>query len=263
MQHAEFRRLFGADPKRREPEVLEHRAGCAECARYAADLEKLDALVAGAFDAPTPNYRKPWDVEAGDPGASATDGASEAVPADPAPARGVVVRRRSHAARWLALAAGIVLLSAIGIGAWLQVKRDALFAEVIKHADNERDVMIVSDKRVKLEKLQKTLAKAGARLNGELPVSVARTCKIRGAVAPHLIMQTPDGVVAVLLLTNEKLYLPHSSAGQGYRAELVPVGDHSIAVIGTSEAAVEQGAKMASSAIEWAPDAPAEDAPVH
>jgi hypothetical protein len=229
MQHAEFRRLFGADPKRNEPEVLEHRGTCAECARYAADLEKVDMLVAGAFDVPAPNYRKPWEIEA---------------------------ESRRRPARWFALAAGIVLLSLIGVGSWLQVKRDALFTEVIKHADNERDVMVVSDKRVKLEKLQKTLAKAGARLNGELPVSVARTCKIRGAVAPHLIMQTPDGVVAVLLLTNEKLYLPHSSEKQGYRAELVPVGDHSIAVIGTSEEAVEQGAKMASAAIDWAPDAP-------
>ena len=113
--------------------------------------------------------------------------------------------------------------------------------------------MVVSDKRVSLEKLHKTLAKAGARLNGELPVSVARTCKIRGTVAPHLIMQTPDGVVAVLLLTREKLYLPHSSEKMGYRAELVPVGEHSIAVVGTSEAAVEKGAQLASQAIEWAP----------
>jgi hypothetical protein len=239
MQHAEFRRLFGADPKRREPAVLEHRATCAECARYAADLERVDALVAGAFDAPAPNYRKPWEIDAA--------------------GRDAPPRRRP--VRWLALAAGIVLLSAVGVGAWLQVKRDALFAEVIRHADKERDVMVVSDKRVSLEKLHKTLAKAGARLNGELPISVARTCKIRGAVAPHLIMQTPDGVVAVLLLTNEKLYLPHSSEGQGYRAELVPVGDHSIAVVGTSEAAVEQGAQMASSAIDWAPAAAAGNPP--
>ncbi|HUQ11161.1 MAG TPA: DUF3379 family protein [Steroidobacteraceae bacterium] len=248
MQHAEFRRLFGADPKRTEPAVLEHRATCAECARYAADLEKVDALVAGAFDAPAPNYRKPWEIEAGTVGAAADDEAPAA--------------RARHPMRWFALAAGIVLLSAIGVGSWLQVKRDALFAEVIKHADKERDVMVVSDKRVSLEKLHKTLAKAGARLHGELPVSVARTCKIRGAVAPHLIMQTPDGVVAVLLLTNEKLYLPHSSEKQGYLAELVPVGDHSIAVVGTSEAAVEQGAKMASSAIDWAPFAPDPRKPV-
>jgi hypothetical protein len=216
----------------------------------------VDALVAGAFDAAAPNYRKPWELEAEAGPAPTGDAAAHLSRTD-----ATVTGRRRSATRWLAFAAGLVLLSAVGIGAWLQVKRDALFAEVIQHADKERDVMVVSDKRVSLEKLHKTLAKAGARLNGELPVSVARTCKIRGAVAPHLIMQTPDGVVAVLLLTHEKLYLPHSSEKEGYRAELVPVGDHSIAVVGTTESAVEQGAKMASAAIEWAPDAPTEHAP--
>jgi uncharacterized protein DUF3379 len=228
MQHAEFRRLFGADPKRQEPEVLAHRAGCAECARYAADLEKVDRLVAGALGAPAPsNYRKPWEIEAA--------------------ARST---RRGNA-RWYALAAGLVLMGAIGAGIWLQAKRDALFAEVIKHADHERDVMVISDKRVSLEKLHKTVAKVGARLNGILPVSVARTCKIHGAIAPHLILQTSEGVVAVLLLNQEKLYLPHSTEKSGYRAELVPMGDHSIAVVGTSESAVARGAEMVSSAIEW------------
>ena len=63
MEHAEFRRLFGANPKRTEPEVLAHRVGCAECARYAADLERVDQLVAGALDVPAPtNYRKPWEL---------------------------------------------------------------------------------------------------------------------------------------------------------------------------------------------------------
>ena len=64
MEHAEFRRSFGADPKRTEADLLAHRASCAECARYAADLERVDQLVAGALEAPAPNYRKPWEVEA-------------------------------------------------------------------------------------------------------------------------------------------------------------------------------------------------------
>ena len=231
MQHAEFRRLFGADPRRTEPEVLAHRASCAECAKYAADLERVDSLVAGAFDAPAPNYRKPWELDADGP----------AVPA---------AARRSPR-RWYALAAGLVLLGAIGLAGWFQVQRNALIAEVIEHAAREGDVMVISDKRVNAEKLHATLAKAGARLHGELPVSTARTCKIRGVIAPHLIMQTPDGAVALLLLSQERLYTTHSARKAGYLAELVPVGEHSIAVVGTSEQAVERGARMIDGAIDW------------
>ena len=64
MEHAEFRRLFGANPKRTEPEVLEHRASCPECAKYAADMQRIDQMLLGALDVPAPKAGpKPWDVE--------------------------------------------------------------------------------------------------------------------------------------------------------------------------------------------------------
>ena len=59
---------------------------------------------------------------------------------------------------------------------------------------------------------------------GSLPVSTARTCKVRGVVAPHLFVQTPDGPVQFLLLTEHRFLIPHSSEELGYHAELVPVG---------------------------------------
>jgi hypothetical protein len=226
MQHAEFRRLFGANPKRQEPAVLEHRAGCAECAIYAADLERVDQLVAGALDVPSsPNYSPPWESE-----------------------------RRSPL-RWYALAAGLLLAVGIATGAWLQVKRDALFAELIKHANGERNVMVISEKRVSGEKVQATLAKAGATLQGELPISTARTCKVRGVVAPHLFVQTPEGPVQILLLTEHRFFKRHSAEGLGLRAELVPVGTHSVAVFADNEGALANGREIARQYIAWTSDA--------
>lgn len=226
MEHAEFRRLFGANPKRTEPDVLAHRSACAECARYAADLERVDRLVAGALEVPAPaNYRKPWEVEA---------------------------ERRSPV-RWYALAASVLLALTLAGGAWLHLRRDTLFAELVKHAHGERDVMVATDKRTSEDKVRTTLAKAGARLNRMLPVSTARTCKVRGVVAPHLFVQTPDGPVQLLLLTEHRFLIPHSAEKMGYRAELVPVGNHSVAVIGASDAAVEQGIRMVNQAFDWSP----------
>jgi hypothetical protein len=220
MQHAEFRRLVGANPKRTEPEVLEHRASCESCAKYAVDMQSLDQMVRGALDVPAPPAAiRPWETE-----------------------------RR---APWLAIAASVLVLIAAGVTMWAGHRRDALIVEVVNHADRERDVLIVSDQRVADEKVQRTLAKAGAHMTGSLPVSIARTCKIRGIVAPHLVMQTPDGAVAILLLSQEQVFTSHSFEKLGYQGELVPMGSHSIAVVGTSKAAVESGTALASRSIEW------------
>jgi hypothetical protein len=220
MQHAEFRRLFGANPKRTEPEVLEHRASCPECAKYAADMQRIDAMVKGALDVPAPKAGpKPWEVERRIP--------------------------------WLAIAASVLAVIAAGATIWVGQRRDALITEVVKHADHERDVLVVSDQRIEVEKVQRTMAKAGAHMAGSLPFSIARTCKIRGIVAPHFVMQTSDGAVAILLLSKERMLTPHSFQKLGYEGQIVPMGSHSIAVIGTSKAAVEEGSELASRSIEW------------
>ena len=220
MDHAEFRRLFGANPKRTEPEVLEHRASCPECAKYAADMQRIDQLVLGALDVPAPaSGPKPWEV-----------------------------RRRTP---WLAIAASVLVVIAVAATLWTGHRREELIVEVVKHADRERDVLVVSDKRVAEDKVQHTMEKAGAHMLGSLPFSIARTCKIRGVVAPHFVMQTTDGAVAILLLSKERVLMPHSFTELGYQGELVPAGNHSIAIIGTSKEAVEQASELASRSIEW------------
>ena len=88
-------------------------------------------------------------------------------------------------------------------------------------------------------------------MSGSLPFSIARTCKIRGVVAPHFVMQTTDGAVAILLLSKERVLMPHSFKESGYEGQLVPAGKHSIAIIGTSKQAVEQASELASRSIEW------------
>src|SRR5262245_28026183 len=186
MDCAEFRRIIGSDPKRTSPEIEAHRSSCAACAQYAADMQRIDALVGRAqFGAVMKPQDAPW-----------------------APRRQPV--------RWYAIAASVLVAVGIGLLLWVNAGRDALIAEVVKHADNERNVMVASEKRVSEDKLKQALAKAGAQLAAAMPVSVARVCKIRGVVAPHLIMQTRDGAVAVLVLPRERTWLPHSFESQGY-----------------------------------------------
>lgn len=227
MEHAEFRRLFGADPRRTEPELLAHRASCPDCARYAADLEKVDQLVAGAFEPAPSNYRKPWEIE------TAAD------------------KTRHSKTRWYALAASVLVVAGLASGTWLHLQRGQLFGELLKHANAERNVMVASDKRVNGDKVQLTLAKAGARLDGTVAISTLRTCKVRGAVAPHLFVQTPSGPVQILLLTEHRFLTSHGSSGFGLQAELVPIGSHSVAVFADNAEAVALGREIARKHISW------------
>jgi hypothetical protein len=234
MQHAEFRRLFGADPRRTEPAILEHRRDCAECAKHADDLEKIDGLVAGALDdVPVPAARPPWEVET-----KAVQGRWDAT--------------RFNSPRWYALAATVLLTLFVAL-VWTATSRDreTLIADILKHAEKERGIFTASSKRIENPKVEAALKKAGAELIAELPVSIARICKVRGNVAPHLIIQTRDGAVHVMVLSEERFWRSHSFARNGYQGKLVPQGKHSFAVIGTSHAAVDEGAALAKKGIDW------------
>jgi len=226
MEHAEFRRLLGTDPKLSSPEIDAHRAACPDCARYAADMARLDRMVSNALEVPAPAAgAPPWEQD-----------------------------RRSNRGRWYAIAASVLVVVALGANYWAGQRRAELIVEVVKHTDREHDVLVISDKRVDLDKLRKALAKGGVELDRDLPVSIARVCKIRGIIAPHFVLQTRAGAVAILLLSKERLWLPHSFDSQGYHGTLVPMGGgHSMAVVGTDPAAVKEGAQLASGALHWQP----------
>jgi hypothetical protein len=220
MDHAEFRHLLGADPKHTSAEAEAHRAGCAECAKYAEDMVRLDQMIAGALAVPGPRQT-----------------------AMPTPAR-------RGAARWYALAASLLLVACVAAGIWFARERDALYADVVQHADGERKVMVVTDKRVPPEKIFSRMSQTRTRLVRDLPLSTVRVCKIRGVVIPHLILQTPSGAVHVMVLDDLHMLSSHSFEKAGYQGVIVPDKDQLIAVVGASRAAVDEGAALARGAFE-------------
>ena len=215
MEHAEFRRLFGADPKRTEPEVLAHRASCAECAKYAADLERVDQMVAGALDAPR---RKPTE----------TLGSERRFPGS-----------RSRRACW-----------------WWSPpsprvggqRRDALFTELLKHANGERNVHGQRQARQR-GKVRLTLAKAGARMASSMPFSTRGPA--RCAASSHRTSSCrPRTARWRSCCSRRNASSPHSSRTgcQGRtRAHGQPFGGR----VRHQQGAVEQGSQLASRSIEW------------
>ena len=64
---------------------------------------------------------------------------------------------------------------------------------------------------------------------------------------------TEEDQETLLLLTEHQFFVTHSAEKRGLHAELVPVGNHSVAVIGATDAAVAQGVRMVNQSFDWSP----------
>ena len=106
-------------------------------------------------------------------------------------------------------------------------------------------------------KLDRVLSEGHVRLKaGAGMVSYANSCLFRGHNVPHLVLQTGDGPVTVMVLTHESVRRSMRFDEQGYRGVIVPVPDHgSLAVLERGRRidvkAVEDIAARVRSAIDW------------
>ena len=224
MEHAEFRRLFGANPKRTEPEVLEHRVCCPECAKYAADhaAHRPDgARRARPFLRPKP--------------ATATLG-------DWSERRVALAGTRSPRACWC-----VIACRRARYGCEHAPRRAVRGSGQARRSGTRCAHRRERQARQREDKVQHTMAKAGATHRASsLPFSIARTCKIRGIVAPHFVhadVGRRGGRSCCCRRSgfSPRIHFEEARLPGPARAR----GNHSVAVIGTSEAAVDQGSQLA------------------
>jgi hypothetical protein len=145
-----------------------------------------------------------------------------------------------------------LLAVALGAGVWLISPRQTLAAEVIAHMDHEPGSMVRTDARVSSAELDEVLRSAGVRLKaGARNVSLARSCVFRDTRIPHLVVQTQEGPVTVLVLAHEPAKPAQSFNEEGYQGTILPSGRGSIAIVAESGAAVRRAAAEVTAAIEW------------
>jgi hypothetical protein len=105
--------------------------------------------------------------------------------------------------------------------------------------------------------LQQVLGRSKLELKKDAGiVSYASSCRFRGHVVPHLVVQTASGPVTVMVLVNEPLRRSTDFNEQGYRGTIVPVPGHgSLAVLmrepGVSRETVDQIAARVDASIVW------------
>jgi hypothetical protein len=232
MECLEFRRQAGADPQHLAPEARDHAATCLRCTGHLAALLALDERILAALQVP---------VEV--PGAAAAPGRGRAAIA--------ILDRR----RWMALAASIIGGVLVGTLLWVGGPRNSLAQDLIEHLDHEPEALVATNRPEEDTVLGKVLERGGIRLRPDtVLVSYASSCLFRGDTVPHLVVQTTDGPVTVMMLRNEKPASPVRFDEQGYSGRIVPAGPGSIAVIGADGADLKEITARVLAAVEWLED---------
>ena len=218
----EFRRRVGAEPFADDVETDTHRRECATCARHQDELRAMDGVIRRALEvSPVPR-------------------------AEAAPARSG--RSRS---RFLAIAASLVAGVATAIVVLVAAPRAAIAREVVAHVRHEPGA---GDSAAPLPAaaIAEVLAPAGMRIGaGAGTVSFAARCVFDGRVVPHLVVQTPEGPVTVLVLSHRTVARAMRFDEQGYSGVVLPAPRGSIAVVGHELRDPEAVARQVSGAVDW------------
>jgi hypothetical protein len=218
----EFRQRVGADPGTRDPGVLRHRLACRTCAEHGRALEGFDRRLAHALAIPVPAEL----------------------------AHRVILRATADEAapprRWLAAVAGLAVL-AIGVTLAVQWRAApapdaALASDLLAHMLHEPDTLEPTAITVAHVKVREVLGRGEAGLTDPEAlgtVSFARLCPFRGRLTPHLVFQGASGPVTVMVLRHVQVTEPTPFAEEGYQGVLVPMGEGSVAVIGSDDPSIQ------------------------
>jgi len=219
----EFRRAAGADPQHLTGEALEHARGCAACARYLAEVRELDVRIARALAVPVPEGR-------------------------PAAAVATVTHTRR---RYLALAASVLAAIGVGLVGWLALAPPSLAADVVEHMRGEPESWD-SHTPASDAVLEKAMQRGDAWFT-TMPgrFMYVQSCWFRGHYVPHLVLETGDGPVTLLLLRNEAVKAPTDFDEGGYRGVLLPVNNGAVAIVTRGAALSAELEQRIAAAIQW------------
>jgi hypothetical protein len=175
MRCQDFRAAVGAEPSTQCDDIAAHARECEVCATFRRDLQALDRVIFAALQTePATIERMP---------------ATRAAPA--------------RARAWSA-AAGILIAVGLAAGIWLAGTRSSFAEQVVAHAQGEPRSLLHTLEVASDADVTNVLSRAGLRFrSGSLRISYAQGCWFHGHFAPHLVVQTDDGPVTVLVLPDE------------------------------------------------------------
>ncbi len=218
----ELRTIVGAEPNSTNPEVLAHIESCPACARYRQEMQAMDQLI----------YR-----------ALAVDAPVEKIDSQPS---------RQEPSRVWRMAASVLVAVLVGaMSLWLLTPRESIAAEAIAHVKHEQFSLVRTSETVDEQTLEKVLAASRLRLKpGAARVSYAQSCPFRGQQVPHLVVQTEQGPVTALVVTDAPTQQREHIDEDGFQGDIIPAPRGVIVVLGQN-VPVDEVAKTLLSALEY------------
>ena len=226
-EHA--RLLIGADPASVPEALQEHLKECHGCNAFRAEMLTLEGRIQRAMQEPPLGAPVPAAVRQ---------------------------RRPKPVWRQWALAASILLATAVVLGTWLLRPSDTLARDLVAHVKGEPDSWL-SERHVDAAGLAEALAGAGVALDlSSDKIVYAQSCFFHGHYVPHLVLQTAQGPATVLLLRHEQVTASRTFREGGMSGVIVPAqGGGGIAVLDRTNADVGPLAQQMQQDVRWLPGA--------
>ena len=205
---------LGAQPHDLPPEVVAHVEGCADCRRFRDETLMLESRVKAALELPLARFR---------------------------------ARART---RRLALAASVVLALVVAGGFWLFQPATALAGDVVKHVEDEA-ASWDSNAPLPATKVDEVLRTAGAQFDSPYPVVYGYPCPFKGHRVAHLVVQTGQGTMTIMLIPHEQVRRRTEFSRDGLSGVLLPAGKGSVALLTRNGEIPDDVAGQVVSRVHW------------
>jgi hypothetical protein len=213
--HRQARLHIGADPHHLPADVVAHVESCADCRRFRDETLALDGRLHAALELPLNRFRP-----------------------------------KAPPARRFALAASVVLALVVGGGFWLFRPSSALAGEVVQHVVEEPDSWNMHQ-QLPPAQVADVLRVAGAQFDSPFPIVYGYPCPFKGHRVAHLVVQTPNGTMTIMLIPHEQARRRTEISRDGMSGVLVPAGQGSVALL-TRDGEVPQAlADQIVSRVRW------------
>lgn len=223
-----FRERLCTDPAATDAALAQHESGCSACRAFAQRVRRAEELI------------------------------QRAVRFEPAAATGAAQRVSAMTNRrlaWGGLAAAFIAAISLWFAATTSrpTSTELLVAEVLAHWNHEPDSWVVTSAGVEPVVLEHVLAgQVRIDLASLGRISYANSCRVAGQWMSHLVVQSEQGPVMLLLIPEQQVDapIPLRLPEQGLGGSLRPLGNGSIAVLGEDAQSLEQIERRIDAAID-------------